>query len=83
MRWPWVSRRIYEMECAFFEEMSNEHQESWRTVFAELEKRTDQYIAAMLENEIIRAEANTLKGVLQSHGDPIADRFGPYDRKPH
>ncbi len=78
MKWPLVSRRFYEYERDFFEEMAAQNRKIYDSIMAQNQEFLDLYIAAIAERDRYRAEANMMKGRMAGAGDEGHKLFGPY-----
>lgn len=79
MKWPWVSRRIHELEVREWRSLSDQSHETAKRSNDQAAQFVQQYIVPEAhEQSALRAEANMMLGWLASLRSDVANRFGPY-----
>lgn len=77
MRLPWISRKWYEYEIAFYQEQLDRYAEMSSRSLKQSEEFLNQRFRDVTEIELLRAHANTMRGRLIAHGEDVS-AFGPY-----
>lgn len=78
MRWPWVSRRWHEYEVNFWECHAEACHRTTDGCLKQMDEFLEMHAKQRREAERLRAQANTMKGILKGHGFAEHERFGPY-----